>query len=231
MTRSNHLPATRTHAASCCLAMALLLTPAPGMADMTDESLSADFAFELIDPGFCIMPPAEMSDADLRTILSEQADEIPLTGDITAPVEAGLHGNGFFARGSGRNAVAATMHAMIVPKAGTLSALCLAFVPVNGMNTTDGDAPLYGPDSAPDEGDYYMAFARLLSREDGAEIQLGDLTIGEGQISFSEDMGDVVTGTLALSGEVSDGSALDFAFEFALFEEEMLRFVDLTGSE
>lgn len=193
------------------------------------DSEMTDFAFEIVDPGFCIMPPPEVSDAQLRAMRTEQADELLLTGEIEGPVAAGLYGGGFFARGAGRNAIASSVHAMIIPDEGEIAALCLVLVPVNEMNSTGGDVVLRGPDADPDEGDYYMAFARMKGRDSDGSHVIADLEAGEGTIDFIADRGEMIEGKLSLSGDLSDGTALQIAFVFSLIEDEHLRFLDLSG--
>ncbi|MCC5989514.1 MAG: hypothetical protein JJT95_17735 [Pararhodobacter sp.] len=208
-------------------ALPLALLP---MAAGAEEVPGADFAFELIDPGFCMMPPPDFTDANLRAIVDEQGDDIPVVGEIDVPVGGRLYGDGFFARGAGRNAIAATMHLMAIPEEGRISAVCLALVPVNDMNATEGVANLYGPESAPDEGDYYMVFARVISRTDGGEeIHLGELGSGDGFIEFTSDGGDTITGEFALRGALNDSDDLHIDFEFEIHEEDALRFVDLSS--
>lgn len=224
-TQENRFP--RLAGIATIMAMPLVLIP---FAASAEDMPGADFAFDLIDPGFCVMPPAEISDADLRAIVAEQRDEIPITGEIDLPVEAGLYGDGFFARGAGRNGIATTLHMIAVPQEGQIAAICLALVPVNDMNVTEGDAALYAPESAPDTGDYYMAFARMITRDDNGEVVvLGELSGGEGGIAFGDDHGDTIFGELFLSGAMDDGEAVQFAVEFVIFEEEALRFVDLSS--
>lgn len=195
-----------------------------------EEMPGADFAFDLIDPGFCMMPPPDFTDANLRAIVAEQGDDIPVIGEIDVPVGGRLYGDGFFARGAGRNAIAATMHLMAIPAEDRISGVCLALVPVNDMNATEGAAKLYGPESAPEEGDYYMVFARVITRSDGGEeIHLGELGEGDGFIEFTSDSGDTITGEFALRGVLNDSDELSIDFEFEIHQEDALRFVDLSS--
>ncbi|MCC5976780.1 MAG: hypothetical protein JJU21_01840 [Salinarimonas sp.] len=209
--------------AAAIMALPLMVATAAADSEMTD------FAFEIVDPGFCIMPPAEVTDAQLRDMRAEQADDLLLTGEIEGPVEAGLYGGGFFARGAERNAVASSLHAMIIPDEGEIAALCLVVVPVNEMDSTEGDVVLRGPDADPEDGDYYMVFARMLGRDSDGSHVIADLEAGEGVIDFAEDRGEMIDGTMSLSGDLSDGKTLQIAFTFSLIEDEHLRFLDLSG--
>lgn len=222
--------ANRAHriASPALLAMTLALAPLGAPAQAEDDAMSAGFAFDLIDPGFCMMPPAEFDDDMMRGLIAEQGDDIPVIGDIDAPAEAMLAGEGYFARGAGRNAVAATLYTFIIPEDGALTALCVALVPVNDMNATEGEVMLHSPETAPDKGDYYMAFARLIGRDGDETINLAELGAADGAIDFTGDQGEMITGSLFLSGEMSDGEALQIGLDFTLFEEEALRFVDLS---
>lgn len=222
------IPKSRSGAV-CRAGCAALLALTP-LAVNGEEMPGADFAFDLIDPGFCMMPPPEFTDDQLRAVIGEERDEIPVTGEIDSPVAAGLYGDGFFARGAGRNAVASTIHLMVVPEEGQISGLCVALLPVNDMNVTEGHADLHAPDTAPHDGDYYMAFARLITRSDEGElIHLGELGGGEGGIVFAGDDGEIIAGELFLAGDLDSGERLQLAFEFLIFEEEALRFVDLSS--
>lgn len=219
----------RRPASPALLALALAALPLGATAQAEDEAMSAGFAFDLIDPGFCMMPPAEFDDDMMRALIAEQGDA-PVIGEIDKPAEAMLAGEGYFARGAGRNAVAATLYTFIIPEEGALTALCLALVPVNDMNSTEGEVMLQAPDAAPEEGDFYMAFARLIGRDGDETINLAELRRGDGGIIFAEDAGEAIMGALFLSGEMDDGETLEIGVDFTLFEEEALRFVDLSGN-
>lgn len=53
-----------------------------------------DFAFDVIDPGFCEMPPAEYSDNDIIEMIRSQADGIPIKGEITGPISGEILAQG-----------------------------------------------------------------------------------------------------------------------------------------
>lgn len=206
--------------------MALPFAPISASAD----SEMTDFAFEMIDPGFCAAPPAEFSDAQVRASAAERPGGFPVQGAMEAPVSAELLGDGFFARGSGRNAIASTIYAGIMPETGGVSFLCLALVPVNGLNLTDGAADLRGPDAEPEDGDYYMVLGRILSRDNqGAEQVLADIETISGTLDFTADRGEEIEARLTMTGQMTDGTALDVSFDVALIEDEYVRFVDLSA--
>ncbi|TVP99014.1 MAG: hypothetical protein EA338_07360 [Roseinatronobacter sp.] len=205
---------------------ALAFAPVSASAD----SEMTDFAFEMVDPGFCAAPPPDMSDDQVRNSAAERPDDFPVQGGIEEPISAEVQGDAFFARGSGRNAIASTIYAGIMPDTGAVSFLCLALVPVNEMNLTDGQADLRGPDAEPEDGDYYMVLGRILSRDShGAEQVLADIETANGTLDFSADRGDEIAGRLALTGQMTDGSALDLSFDITMIEDEYVRFVDLSG--
>ena len=228
MPATAHKPHRPVSRALVAMALALASLGAPAQAE--EDAMSAGFAFDLIDPGFCMMPPAEFDDDMMRGLIAEQGDDIPVIGESDEPAEAMLAGEGYFARGAGRNAVAATLYTFIIPEEGALTALCVALIPVNEMNATEGEVMLHSPETAPEEGDYYMAFARLIGRDGDETINLGELSNADGAIDFAEDQGDIITGSLFLSGEMSEGATLQIGVDFTLFEEEALRFVDLSGN-
>lgn len=208
-----------------CVALSFLPRPASADSEMTD------FAFEMIDPGFCAAPPPQVPDAQVRSSVSDRPEDFTVRGKVAAPVSAVLRGDGFFARGSGRNAIASTIYTGVLSDSGAISFLCLALVPVNEMNLTEGDAMLRGPDGDPEEGDYYMVLGRILERDaDGAGHVVGDIEIANGTLQFKADHGDTIDGRLALVGAMSDGTVLDVRFDFKLIEDDHVRFIDLSGN-
>ncbi|MCC5958474.1 MAG: hypothetical protein JJU08_03965 [Rhodobacteraceae bacterium] len=221
-------PQSRRLTLAVCLALPVLplfLLPRPASADRE----MTDFAFEMIDPGFCAAPPPQVPDAQVRSSVSERPEDFTVRGEVAAPVSAVLRGDGFFARGSGRNAIASTIYTGVLSDSGAISFLCLALVPVNEMNLTEGDAMLRGPDGNPEEGDYYMVLGRILERDaDGVGHVVGDLEIADGTLQFKADHGHEIEGRLALIGDMSDGRALDVRFDFKLIEDDYVRFIDLS---
>lgn len=174
-----------------------------------------DFAFDVIDPGFCEMPPAEYSDNDIIEMISSQADEIPIKGEITGPISGEIYGAGYFKVFV--DGIRASFNTMIIGTDSEIFALCIVLVPVNDSNLTEGTAKLVGPFPDSADGETYIAVSRIFERN-GSELQkIGDLTEGIGSVTFIQPGEDELEGSIELTGRVEGFSAdgeIDFLIKF-----------------
>ncbi|TVR44593.1 MAG: hypothetical protein EA386_14025 [Rhodobacteraceae bacterium] len=228
------MPQTPNSRQSACIAVAagaLMLVPASAVAlDDAPVAEATDFVFEVVDIGFCFLP--EMADEEMRDFVLESAGTVPLTGDVTAPVEAGIYGSGHFIRGSGgTEAISASMHAMMINDADEITALCLVILPTDGPEGFEGQFTLLGPEEYPGEGEaYYSVFGRILGRDaTGEEHSIADLSGGEGTLHLDADEGEMLTARLEFSGVMNDGQDLQFALEAEMIEMRDMRFMDMTS--
>jgi len=175
-----------------------------------------DFAFEMIDPVFCEIPPVdELSDSDIIGMISSQADEIPVKGEITGPISGEIYGAGYFK--ASIDGIRASFNTTIISTSSDIFVLCMVLAPVNDSNLTEGTADLVGPFPDSIDGETYIAVSRFFER-DGSELKkLGDLTDGTGFVTFIKPGEDELEGSIELTGRVEGFSAdgeIDFLIKF-----------------
>jgi hypothetical protein len=172
-----------------------------------------DFAFDVIDPGFCEMPPAEYSDKDIIEMISSQADQIPITGIITGPISGEIYGSGYFKVFV--DGIRASYNTMIISTDSEIFALCIVLAPVNDSNLTEGTAKLVGPFPESAEGETYIAVSRIFERN-GSELQkIGDIIEGTGFVTFIQPVEYELEGSIELTGRV-EGVSADGEIDFLI---------------
>ena len=223
----------KSNKAACMTAVIGAAMMAPHGAQALDDapvSEATDFVFEVVDIGFCFLP--DRPDDEIRDMALGSAGTVPLRGDVTAPVEAGIYGSGHFVRGSGgTQAISASIHAMMINDADEITALCLALLPTDGPEGFEGQFTLRGAEDEPDEdGAYYSVFGRILGRDaTGEERSIAHVSMGEGTLHLEDDAGEILTARLDFDGVLDDGQSVQFAFETDMVEIEEMRFMDMTS--
>ena len=206
--------------ASLAVFAAALLAPPQAQADTA--LLDIEFAYEMLDPGFCMMPPGELADEELIAASRAEGVSIPIRGEMTAPVSAALFGSGQFNTDSDSAAVVATITTMIVTDDEEVMALCVGLVPVGDTDHASGEVPVIGPGTEAPEGAAYLALSRLIDRDEtGETFTVADISGGEGRIVFAENGGETLHGRLSLTGTADgaadlDGRRLEATLEFEL---------------
>lgn len=213
---------------STAAACALLALPAHS-SDDPPLAEQIDFIFEVVDIGFCHIP--DMPGDEMRAIMRDAADQFPLRGTAMTESEADLFGSGHFVRGDGGAAITASIMSMMLGDGDDLRALCLVIVPADGPEGTEGAFPLASiGDPAGIDTPHYRILGRIVGRDAaGADLVLGNIDLGVGDVTFVQDDGEFLTAEMALDGMFEDGSAVQFSFEAELMEVDDMRFMDLTA--
>lgn len=208
--------------------ISLIIFPVILSAQAIDESEFFDpgFVFEMVDPGFCEVPPADVTDADIIAMLNMHFDEIPLRGELTGPISGKVYGGGYYKKFY--NGLVASFNNYIILADDEVLSLCMVVVPVKDTDLTEGTATLVGP--APDsiDGQTFLAIIQIAERDDTGLKSLGTLVGGTGSITFVVPSEDILRGNLDLTGRIDGISAdgeLDFhlSFEFDDMLENPLR--------
>lgn len=220
MSQCKHLSA----AAAC----ALLALPAQG----SDDPLLAeqiDFVFEVVDIGFCHIP--DMPGDEMRAIARESADQFPLRGTVTTGAEADLFGSGHFVRGDGGAAITPSIMSMILGDSNDRRAPCVVIVPADGPEDPEGAFPLASTgDTQQIDAPHYRLLGRIIGRDNsGAEQLQGNINLGVGDVTLSQDEGDFLTAEMTLDGLFEHGSPLQFSLAAELMEIDDMRFMDVTS--
>ncbi|MCC5993222.1 MAG: hypothetical protein JJT99_11950 [Rhodobacteraceae bacterium] len=214
-----------TFAASALIAGAVLAQPD----DIPPLDEFTDFVFEVVDFGFCMAP--DISDDEIRAMITESGGQTFLQGTATAPQEVPLHGAGYFTRGDDDTAIAASMQAFLVPDDGKITQLCLVLLPMDGPDATEGSFALKGfqefvDTEAPDPS--YMLVGQHAGRNAvGEDVRLADLAQGAGHVTFAKEDGDEMTIEIAFEGMLGNGEMVEIAFSAALLEDEHVTFMYL----
>lgn len=213
---------------SAAAACALLALPVQG-SDDPPLAEQIDFIFEVVDIGFCHIP--DMPGEDMRAMARESADQFPLRGTVTTDAEADLFCSGHFVRGDDGAAITVSIMSMIFGDSDDLRALCLVIVPADGPEGTEGAFPLASiGDAQQIDTPHYRLLGRIIGRDDaGADLMLGNIDLGAGDVTFAQDKGDFLTAEMALNGMFEDGSAVQFNLDAELMEVDDMRFMDVTS--
>ncbi|MCC5999602.1 MAG: hypothetical protein JJU19_01895 [Pararhodobacter sp.] len=200
---------------SAAAACALLALPAQS-SDDPPLAEQIDFVFEVVDIGFCHIP--DMPGDEMRAIARASTDQFPLRGTVTIGAGADLFGSGHFVRGDGGDS-------------DELRALRLVIVPADGPEGPEGAYPLASiRDGQQIDAPHYRLLGRIIGRDDaGAEQVLGNINLGAGDVTLSQDEGDFLIAEMALDGAFEDGSPVQFSLEAELMEVDDMRFMDLTA--
>ena len=223
----------RTVALACALALAPAAVagqddaPLDGFEDPPLDEFTA-MVFEVVDIGFCQFP--DIPDDAMRDALADISGHTPLRGTATAPIDAPLYGDGYFTRGDGGAALAASMIAWIIPDAGEITQLCLVLLPADSPQGLEGSFDILGPlafdEDAAEPDPAYMLFGQHVARgDDRGTVQLADLTAGAGAVAFFGDGGEVLEAEITFDGALGDDIPLSVAFEIDLMNEDALTFM------
>ena len=177
----------------------------PSAAQAQAEVTDIDALYEMLDPGFCMMPPAEISDAELIAATRTEGVPIPIRGEIIAPVGGTLFGSGLFNTDSDSAAVVAAITTMVVTEDEELLGLCVGLVPVGQTDHASGALPLIGPGEVPRDGASYLALSRFIARDEaGHSVTLADVADTQGRVVFEGIEEDILRGSVTLSGTVQE---------------------------
>lgn len=200
------------------LVLIFVVVPAiPAIAEST--AFDPGFVFDVIDPGFCEMPPVEYSDADILSMLS--VAPAPVSGELTGPVRGQVRGVGYFRAEGG---IVATFSTFVIVSDSELMVLCMAIMPVGATDLENGEAVLAGPVPEAAEGQTYLAVVQLGRRDGERVVPIGNLERGTGSIRLSMPNAETLEGSLRLTGRIEGLSAAtgnDFLLSLA-FEDMLL---------
>jgi hypothetical protein len=187
------------------LAVALAV---PAVADI--EAFDPGFVFDVIDPGFCEMPPEEYSDGDIIEML--RALDPPVSGELRGPIAGSVLGVGYFKADSG---IVATFSSFILVSDSELKVLCMAIMPVGTTDLESGEARLVGPVPESADEPTYLAVVQIGERDGERVIPIGNLEGGIGTIHLRQPHSETLEGSLSLSGRI-EGVSVDTGTDFVL---------------
>jgi hypothetical protein len=202
----------------------LLCVSAFAQSDEDIHFFDPDFVFEVVDPGFCEMPPpSAFPDSDIIDMMNSRRDEIPLQGEITGPLSGTVFGVGYYKIHS--DGLTASFSNMILTPDGRVLSLCMVILPVNDTTLIEGTAVLAGPAPESVDGPTYLAITRISQRDDEAGlIPIGELIGGKGSITFIYPEDGVLEGNLEIDGRIEgiseNGQQNDINLSF--YFEEMI---------
>ncbi len=181
-----------------------------------------DFVFEMVDPGFCAIPPiSTISDKEIIDMLNSRRNEIPIQGEINGAISGTIFGGGYYKIHD--DGLTASFSNMILTPDHRVLALCMVILPVNDTTLTEGTASLAGPVPEIVTGQTYLAITRISERDESGLKHLGELNEGSGHITFHTNTEEELTGNLVLDGRVegiSSGHQNDIHLHF--YFEEMI---------
>lgn len=208
------------HSAVVALSAALVLG---GETQASDERPPADFLLEMIDPSLCLVPPAEMSDAEIIAMLESEDPQmaVPVSGIWQQNDAWQVGGSGSFNTGS--NGLVASAELVLRSADDRLRFLCLGLARHVDTHMTEGQADLVGPEVATVSGDTFMVVALVGDRHDGAFVAEQELITEQGALRLTRVDEEAMTGTLTLEGRLA-GQASEEAVRLDLDLTELWHF-------
>ena len=181
----------------------------------SDDRLPADFLLEMIDPSLCLVPPAEMSDAEIIAMLESDDPEMapPVSGTWQQDGAWQAVGQGNFNTGS--NGLVASTALILRAADDRLRFLCLGLARHVDTHMTEGQADLVGPEVTAVSGDTFMVVALVGDRHDGAFVAEQELITERGTLSLTRVDKQAMTGSLTLEGRL-EGQAPEAAVTLEL---------------
>lgn len=181
----------------------------------SDDRLPADFLLEMINPSLCLVPPAQMTDAEIIGML--ESDD----PDMAPPVSGTWHqdgawqavGQGNFNTGS--NGLVASTALILRAADDRLRYLCLGLARHVDTHMTEGQAILVGPEVIDVSGDTFMVVALVGDRDDGKFVAESELITAQGALSLARIDETSMTGSLTLEGHL-EGQASETAVTLEL---------------
>lgn len=208
--------------ASTLLLLICLPTLLFGQSIEEDDFFDPAFVFEMVDPGFCEMPPANVTDRDISEMLRANYDQVPIKGNITGPISGEVLGGGYY--NSFSDGVVASFNNLILLPDDEILSLCLVVVPAGDTVLTEGSAMLAGPAPESIDGQTFLAIIQISEREGSELTPIGSLVGGTGSVTFAMKGDEYLEGSLEINGRIEGLSAedeLDFYLSFDF--EEMIK--------
>lgn len=181
----------------------------------SDDRPPADFLLEMIDPSLCLVPPADMSDAEIIAMLDSDDPEMapPVSGTWRQGGAWQVAGQGNFNHGS--NGLVASTELVLRHGDDRLRFLCLGLARHVDTYMTEGQADLVGPEVKAVSGDTFMVVALVGDRHDGAFVAEQELITERGTLSLTQVDKQAMTGSLTLEGRL-EGQAPEAAVTLEL---------------
>lgn len=181
----------------------------------SDDRPPADFLLEMIDPSLCMVPPAEMSDAEIIAMLESEDPQMaaPVSGIWQQGGEWQAAGQGSF--NTGGNGLVASAELVLRSADDRLRFLCLGLARHVDTHMTEGQADLVGPEVATVSGDTFMVVALVGDRHDGAFVAEQELITEQGALRLTRVDEQAMTGSLTLEGRL-EGQAPEAAVTLEL---------------
>src|SRR5690554_1944796 len=167
----------------------------------SDDRPPADFLLEMIDPSLCLVPPADMSDAEIIAMLDSDDPEMapPVSGTWRQGGAWQVAGQGNFNHGS--NGLVASTELVLRHGDDRLRFLCLGLARHVDTYMTEGQADL--------------VVALVGDRHDGAFVAEQELITERGTLSLTRVDKQAMTGSLTLEGRL-EGQAPEAAVTLEL---------------
>ncbi|WP_355660885.1 hypothetical protein [Halomonas salifodinae] len=204
------------HSAVVALSAALVLG---GETQASDERPPADFLLEMIDPSLCLVPPADMSDAEIIAMLDSDDAQMapPVSGTWRQDGDWQAVGQGNFNTGS--NGLVAGTELVLRSADDRLRFLCLGLARHVDTHMTEGQADLVGPEVATVSGDTFMVVALVGGRDGDTFVPQDELLTDSGSLSLVRSDDETMSGSLTLTGRLGDeASAETVSLELELTE-------------
>lgn len=208
------------------IAMSLLislgLTAVANEAFLDRELVDPAFVFDVVDPGFCEMPPGEVSDGQLVAMADDPEFYVPIVGELSGPVAGPVYGSGYFKAFS--DGIVASFVMFVAVSDAEVMGLCLVVLPVGETDLVEGTANLVGPLPESFEDEAYLAVVQLGERDGSELLPVGEMVGGEGSITLRMPHEETLEGSLSIDGRV-EGLSVEGENDFLLrFDfEDMIR--------
>lgn len=214
MTFSALTPARAWRTASL-MGAGMLVAAAPIGADPLEERMPPGLLFEMVDPTLCMMPPAEIADAEILAMIDSDDPEMapPITGSWEHQDERWrVYGQGWFNVSDSSGLVAAS-DLILRSDSDELQYLCLVLSPHEETLMVTGEADLVGPEVETLDGDTFMVVGLLGGRDDGDFVPQAEVLTDTGSVSLERPAADTLEGSLEFGGRLVDmqGQALEGA--------------------
>ncbi|EWH03415.1 hypothetical protein [Halomonas sp. BC04] len=171
-----------------------------------EDRMPPDMLFEIVDPAFCMMPPEEVSDAELIAMLDSDDPEMapPITGDWEHQGERWrAYGQGWF-NVSDSSGLIATTELILRSDGDELQYACMVLSPHVETAMVEGEAALVGPEVETLDGDTFMVVGLLGGRHDGGLDPQAEVFVDAGSVHFEQAAEEALEGRLDFAGRLVD---------------------------